>query len=100
MRRAAIVITLALCAAGCGARARDAVKPDAVACPAGTEPLNAREVIGPVSRRFEVLPPERPKPIEQFVAGLRREMRPAYPNPQTRVIYPRGQLQGTVMIVV
>jgi hypothetical protein len=100
MWRAAIMITLALCATGCGERVRDAVKSSASACPGDTEQLTAPEVIGPVPRRYEVLPPDRPKPIERYMAGIRREMGPGYRGHDTRVIYRRGALEGTVVVVL
>jgi hypothetical protein len=100
MRRAAIVTTMALCALGCGATPERVLKPQTPECPEGTPPLTAREVIGPLPRAFEVLPPERPKPIERFVAGLRKEIGPAYRSHDTRVIYRRGALEGTVVVVV
>jgi hypothetical protein len=94
------VTTLALCALGCGASPERIVKPQTPECPEGTPPLTAREVIGPVPRGFEALPPERPKPIERFVTGLRQEMGAAYRNHDSRVIYRRGALEGTVVVVV
>jgi hypothetical protein len=57
-------------------------------------------VIGPVPRRFEVERPERPKPIEDFVAELRREMGRAYRSHDVEVIYPRRALEGTVVVVI
>jgi hypothetical protein len=100
MRRAATMIILALCATACGERTRDAVKPPPSACPGDTEQVTADEVIGPVPRRYEVLPPERPKPIERYMAGIRREMGPGYRGHDTRVIYRRGALEGTVVVVL
>jgi hypothetical protein len=101
MRLAAIAITVALCAAGCGPAGTDRIaRSGTPECPEGTAPLTAREVIGPVPRRYEVLPPERPKPIERFMAGMWREMGPAYRNHDTRVIYRRGELDGTVVVVM
>ena len=99
MWRAAIVTTLALCALGCGAPER-IVKPQTPECPEGTPPLTAREVIGPAPRGYEVLPPERRKPIERFMAEMRREMGPGYRSHDTRVVYRRGALEGTVVVVL
>jgi hypothetical protein len=102
VRRTTILIALALCAAGCGGAAdvRDAAKPQAAACPAGTEAVKAREVIGPLPRRYEVEPPERPKPVEDFVAELRREMGKAYRSHDVEVIYRGRELEGTVVVVI
>ena len=100
MRRAAITITLALLAIGCGSPERIA-RPQSAECPEGTPTLTAREVIGPVPRRYEVLPPERRKPIDQFVERLRRESGgEAFRSHDASVIYRRGQVEGTVVVVV
>jgi hypothetical protein len=103
MRRFVILIGLALCAAGCGGAAdvRDAAKSNtAPACPEGTPPLKAREVIGPVPSDHEVVAPGRPKIIEEIVAGLRKDMGAAYRSHDARVIVPRGKLDGTAVIVI
>jgi hypothetical protein len=101
MRRAAIMTTLALYAVGCGPAGTDRIaRPGPPECPEGTPPLTAREVIGPVPRRFEVLPPERKKPIEEFVAPMRKAMGPAYRSHDARVIYRRQELEGTVVVVI
>ena len=102
MRHATVLIALALCAIGCGdaSDVRDAAKSGTPACPEGTPPLKAREVIGPVPRDYEVVPPGRPKVIEEIVAGLRQDMGSAYRSHDSRVIVPRGMLDGTAVIVV
>jgi hypothetical protein len=103
MRRATILIALALCAAGCGGAAdvRDAAKSDLPPpCPEGTATLKAREVIGSVPREYEVVAPGRPKVIEEFVTSLRKDLGKAYRSHDARVIVPRGQLDGTAVIVI
>ena len=102
MRRTTILIALTFCVAGCGGAAdvRDAARSKAPPCPEGTPALTAREVIGPVPRDYEVLPPEEKKAIDEYVASLREEMGKAYRSHDARVIYPRGENDGTVVIVV
>jgi hypothetical protein len=103
MRRATFLIAVALCAAGCGGAAdvRDAAKSDIPPpCPEGTPTLKAREVIGPVPRGYEVVEPGRPKVIEGFVTSLRKDLGKAYRSHDARVIVPRGQLDGTAVIVI
>jgi hypothetical protein len=99
MRRAAIAIVLVLC--GCGGVQPNDVKQSIVPkCPEGTAPLTAREVIGPVPRAYEVLAPEQQKPIDDYVAGLRKEMGSGYRNHDAGVIYRRGAREGTVVVVI
>jgi hypothetical protein len=103
MRRATILIALALCATGCGgvADVRDAAKSDVPPpCPEGTPTLTAREVIGRVPGDFEVVAPGRPKIIEDIVKGLRQDLGAAYRSHDARVIVPRGKLDGTAVIVI
>jgi hypothetical protein len=103
MRRAVLLIALALCAAGCGGAAdvRDAAKSGTPpACPEGTPALKAREVIGPVPSDYEVVAPGRPKVIEDIVADLRKDMGAAYRSHDARVIVPRGKIDGTAVIVI
>jgi hypothetical protein len=98
--RATIAICLAVCALGCGSPDKVA-RPKTVACPEGTPALKAREVIGPVPRGYEVLPPERRKPIDRFVARLRRQTgSKGYLNHDASVIYRRGEVDGTVVVVI
>ena len=100
MRRAALIIALALCAIGCGTKPENIVRSGQAACPGDTPELKANEVIGPVSRRFEVLPPDRPKPIERFMGEIKRAMGPGYRSHDARVIYRRGAMEGTVVVVL
>ena len=101
MRRTVTLIVLSLCAVGCGSSdVRDAAKPTTPPCPEGTKPLTAREVIGPVPRGYEVLPPEDDKAIEEFMAPIRKAVGDAYRNHDSSVIYRRGATEGTVVIVL
>ena len=65
-----------------------------------TTRLIAREVIGPVPRDYEVVAPGRPKLIEQVVTEMRKEMGAAYRSHDARVLVPRGELDGTAVIVI
>jgi hypothetical protein len=100
MWRAAIVSALALCALGCGATPERVLKPQPAECPEGTPALTARDVIGPVPRDYEVVAPGRPKLIEEVAAGFRQDIGESYRSHDARVIVPRGEIDGTAVIVV
>jgi hypothetical protein len=57
-------------------------------------------VIGPVPSEYEVVAPGGPKVFKEFVTGLRQDLGKAYRSHDARVIVPRGQLDGTAVIVV
>ena len=101
MRRVGLMIALALCAAGCGGseperRAEATAEP----CPAGTEPLTVRDLIGRPPRGYEIVPQAEDPVLDQLIAALRQGLGEGYRGHDVAVLIERRAPEGTVILVV
>jgi hypothetical protein len=101
MRRAAIAITLILCAAGCGGSEPDrASDPPEKPCPEGTELLAARDLLGRPPRGYEVVPPAEESGVDQFMAALKQGLGDSYRGHDAAVLVRRREREGALVLVV
>lgn len=100
MRRiAAILATGVLCGCGGGNGAAETAKRTDRACPEGTEPVSARDVIGPTPPGYEVVRGDR-RAIDRFVQQIRGQMGDAWRGYDARVLVRRQAQNGAAVIVI
>jgi hypothetical protein len=98
MWRFAVIAVVLL--AGCGGGAADNANRTADrSCPEGTEPVTARDVIGPTPRGYQVTKGD-PKAIDSFVGQIRRQMGEIWRGYDARVLVPAREQNGAAVIVV
>jgi hypothetical protein len=93
-----LVLLLALC--GCGAR--DAVvkgrSPDAP-CPAGTQPVTVRDVVGQPAKGWELWPGDQ-KELRKYALSFRADMGDAWRGYRSAALIRRGEEVGTAVVVI
>jgi hypothetical protein len=97
-------IVLVLCAAGCGGSgagtaANSADPGPGGPCPEGTPIVQARDVIGPVPRGFEVVPGDN-EVLKSLVAEMKAGFGESWRRHDAKILLRRGAVNGTAVLVI
>jgi hypothetical protein len=98
-RIAAIVVAAALSGPACGGDDGPEGAPESLACPEGTAPLTARDVIGDPPAGYRIAAGD-PQALKRFVDQVRPQVGHRWKGYDAKVLVRRGKLNGAAVIVI